>query len=238
LGPLAVYYGRAIDENSVRSTIFPRRNGPGRWKELSPTAVSEAGDRGAAGGDIQPAIEDIFRSIWQLTEDVLELLRSESRSAVHREKGTGLLWLDDLTETQSNTVIAVRQLCEASPEGITLKKLAETMRVTPAAASVMVDLLVKKKMLKRTKSKNDRRAVLIRLTPETAGLFTISEQNLLETFMNLRDRLGLETLLEWQKILVTSTKALRQVVEQKTPLETEALEPSPDGGGELYEPGG
>jgi DNA-binding MarR family transcriptional regulator len=169
-------------------------------------------------------MEGISRSIWQLTEDVLELLRSRARSAVHKQKRSDLLWLDDLTETQGNTVIAIRQLCEGSPEGVTLKKLAETMRVTPAAASVMVDLLVKKKMLKRTRSKNDRRAVLIRLTPETSDLFDISEQNLLHTFMGLQDSLGPEVLLDWQRILVTATAALRQVVGVNTPTDSEPSE--------------
>jgi DNA-binding MarR family transcriptional regulator len=174
-------------------------------------------------------MEGISKSIWQLTEDVLELLRSRSRSAVHKQGRPDLLWLDDLTETQGNTVIATRQLCEESPGGVTLKKLAETMGVTPAAASVMVDLLVKKKMLKRTKSKSDRRAVLIRLTPDTAGLFDISERNLLGTFVSLQDSLGSEFLRDWQRILVTATAALRQAVGGKTPTESEPSESASDG---------
>ena len=160
-------------------------------------------------------MEEISKSIWQLTEDVLELLCSRARSAVHKQKRPELLWLDELTETQSNTVIAIRQLCEESPEGVTLKKLAETMGVTPAAASVMVDLLVKKRMLKRTKSKSDRRAVLIRLTADTSGLFDISEQSLLQTFMVLQDSIGLEALLDWQRILMTAVGALPHVVDDE-----------------------
>jgi DNA-binding MarR family transcriptional regulator len=191
--------------------------------------MTTAQDVGSPDVAAQPAMEEISKSIWQLTEDVLELLRSRSRSAVHKEKRSDLLWLDDLTETQGNTVIAIRQLCEESPEGVTLKKLAETMGVTPAAASVMVDLLVKKKMLKRTKSKNDRRAVLIRLTPETADLFAISEQNLLQTFMGLQDSLGPEILLDWQRILVIATAALRQVVGGKTSTESQPSESTSDG---------
>ena len=135
-------------------------------------------------------MEQVSRSIWQLTEHVLELLRADSRHAVHADKRADLLWLDDLTETQSNTVIAVRQLCDVSPEGVTLKKLAETLGVTPAGASVMVDLLVKKKMLKRSKSKSDRRAILIRLTPDTANLFAISEQTLLQELHGTAQRDG------------------------------------------------
>jgi DNA-binding MarR family transcriptional regulator len=177
----------------------------------------------------QPAVDGLSKSIWQLTEDVLELLRSRARGAVHKQKRADLLWLDELTETQGNTVIAIRQLCEGSPEGVTLKKLAETMGVTPAAASVMVDLLVKKKMLKRTKSKSDRRAVLIRLTPDTANLFEISERTLLQTFMSLQDLSGPEFLLDWHRILVTAAAALRQVVVGKTPAESEPLESASSG---------
>lgn len=176
----------------------------------------------------EPVMEDVFKAIWQLTEDVLELLRSRSRSAIHKQKKPGVLWLDELTETQSNTVIVVRQLCDESPEGITLKKLAETMGVTPAAASVMVDLLVKKKMLKRTKSKSDRRAILIRLTPDTAHLFDISEQTLVHTFMSLQETLGRDVLLDWHRILATAAHALRQVPSGTTSTEPpdEASEPA------------
>jgi len=188
--------------------------------ELNDIAATVAEATDSADQVAQPAIDGIPKSIWQLTEDVLELLRSRSRAAVHKERRPDLLWLDDLTETQGNTVIAIRQLCEESPEGVTLKKLAETMGVTPAAASVMVDLLVKKKILKRTKSKNDRRAVLIRLTPDTAGLFEISERSLLQTFTSLQDSLGPEFLVEWQKTLLSATAALRQAVGARTPVET------------------
>jgi DNA-binding MarR family transcriptional regulator len=159
-----------------------------------------------------PAMASISRSIWQMTEEFLELLRTGSTDAVRKQKSPDLLWVDDLTEAQSNTVIAVRQLCHTCPEGVALKKLAEMMGVTPAAASVMVDLLVKKKMLKRTRSKNDRRAVLIRLTPQISNLFDISDQSLLQTFTNLHDSLGPQFLYDWQKTLQTATGALRQVL--------------------------
>ena len=102
-------------------------------------------------------------------------------------------------------------MCEECPEGVTLKKLAETVGVTPAAASVMVDLLVKKKMLRRTRSKNDRRAVLIRLTPATEGLFAIAGESHRQSLALLEDISRLATvLLEWQRIMVAATATLRQ----------------------------
>jgi DNA-binding MarR family transcriptional regulator len=192
-------------------------------------AVTEANGVGSPAVVDQPPIEAISKSIWQLTEDVLELLRSQARSAVHKQMRPDLHWLDELTETQGSTVIAVRQLCEEFPGGVALKKLAETMGVTPAAASVMVDLLVKKKMLKRTRSKSDRRAVLIRLTPDTAGLFEISEHNLQQTFTSLEDTLGPGALLDWQRILLTAKAALRLVVGEKMSAESDSPEPESAG---------
>lgn len=173
-------------------------------------------------------MEDLSRSIWQLTEHVLEQLRADSRHAVHSAKRDDVLWLDELTETQGNTVIAVRQLCDQVPEGVPLKKLAETLGITPAGASVMVDLLVKKKMLKRSKSKSDRRAILIRLTPDTADLFDVSERTLMQNFMCLKETLGRDALIDWQRILLNAESALRQVCCFRAPAETESPEQAPE----------
>ena len=115
-----------------------------------------------------------------------------------------------MTRAQSNTIIAVKELCDVYPDGITLKKLAETTGVTPAAASVMVDLLVTKKIIKSTRSKNDRRAILVRLTPETTRLFEIVDRSLGEAVMSVADALGPQILHDWLKILAAASLVLRQ----------------------------
>jgi DNA-binding MarR family transcriptional regulator len=191
--------------------------------------MAKACEADARDVEAPPTMEDISTSIWQLTEEILELFRSMSSGEVHKRKRPDLLWLDDLTETQANTVIAVRQLCDLSPEGITLKKLAETIGVTPAAASVMVDLLVKKKMLKRTRSKSDRRSILIRVAPETSALFEISEGTLRQSVVSLTDSLGEEMLYEWQRILLAAAAALRELVGARTPETSEPSAADPDG---------
>lgn len=194
-------------------------------------AASKAGDVDVPVADPQLTMEQVSESIWRLTEEVLELLRTQSTGEVQRKRSPDVLWVDDVTRSQGNTVIAVRQLSEDYPEGVTLKKLAETIGVTPAAASVMVDLLVKKKMLKRTRSKSDRRSVLIRLAPETSRLFEISEQSLRQSVMSLLDLLGPETLRDWQRILSTAAVALRQVVQATASTDQESMETSADGNG-------
>ncbi len=178
--------------------------------DVRDTAVAETEETVAPPPAPQLTLEEVSESIVQLTEEVLELLRSQATHAVRRRKKRTELWLDDLTETQSNTVIAVKHLSEQSPLGTTLKKLAETIGVTPAAASVMVDLLVSKRMLERTRSEADRRAVVIRLTPETTRLFKTSDQSLCKSFEGLADTLGTQTLYDWQQILATAAVALKQ----------------------------
>jgi DNA-binding MarR family transcriptional regulator len=179
--------------------------------------VIEADNKGSLEVAAAPATEEISRSILGLTEEVLDLLRSRSKSAVYAQKRPGLLWLDDLTVTQMNTVLVIKHLCSECPEGVTLKMLAETVGVTPAAASVMVDLLVKKKMLTRTRSKNDRRAVLIRLSPATASLFAIAEESHRQSVAFLEESLGRDVLRDWQRIMVAAIAALRQAAGAETP---------------------
>ncbi len=160
----------------------------------------------------QPSIEVISDSIWRLTEEVLLSLRAQATNQVRKQKRAEVLWLDDVTRAQARTIIAVRQLSETSPEGVTLKKLADTTGVTAAAASVMVDLLVKKKMLKRTRSKSDRRSVLIRLDQDTATLFEITEQSLRQSVTSIGEELGPEKLREWHEILVVASQQLRRMI--------------------------
>ena len=188
--------------------------------------MMDADDAGSLALVPELTTEQVSESIWQLTQEIIELLRTQSTSEVQKQKRPEALWLDDVSRAQANTVIAVRQLCVAHPEGVTLKKVAETMGVSPAAASVMVDVLVKKKMLKRTRSRSDRRALLIRLHPETAGLFDICDQSLGQSVMSLGDPLGLQALHDWQRILVAASAALRDVVRAPTLLEVEPSEPS------------
>ena len=79
--------------------------------------VTEVDKTGSPEVVAPPATEEVSRTILQLTEDVLDLLRSRSKSAVYAQKQPELLWLDDLTVTQMNTVIVIKHMCEESPRG-------------------------------------------------------------------------------------------------------------------------
>lgn len=202
--------------------------------DLSEPPSTEAQGTGTSEPGPKQALEEVCDSIWKLTEDVLELLRSHATSQVQAHKRPDVLWVDDVTRAQGNTVIAIKQLCDTHPEGVTLKKLSETIGVTPAAASVMVDLLVAKKMIKRTRSKNDRRAILLRLTPQTAQLFEISTRSLGEVVMSLADEVGTDMLRDWQRILETASAVLRRKMGVNALADSEMSEAPPE---DVQEPG-
>ena len=71
----------------------------------------------------------------------------------------------DVSIRQHQTMSLVCRLTEEKPNGITLKELAESMKLAPATVSELVESLVKKDFLQRVQNPEDRRAVQITLTP-------------------------------------------------------------------------
>lgn len=70
----------------------------------------------------------------------------------------------DISIRQHQTMSLVCRLTEDKPNGITLKELAEAMKLAPATVSELVESLVKKDFLQRIQNPEDRRAVQITLT--------------------------------------------------------------------------
>jgi DNA-binding MarR family transcriptional regulator len=70
----------------------------------------------------------------------------------------------DVSIRQHQTMSLVCRLTEEKPNGITLKELAESMKLAPATVSELVESLVKKNFLQRIQNPEDRRAVQITLT--------------------------------------------------------------------------
>ena len=71
----------------------------------------------------------------------------------------------DVSIRQHQTMSLVCRLTEDKPSGVTLKELAEAMKLAPATVSELVESLVKKDFLQRVQNPEDRRAVQITLTP-------------------------------------------------------------------------
>ena len=70
----------------------------------------------------------------------------------------------DVSIRQHQTMSLVCRLTEEKPNGVTLKELAEAMKLAPATVSELVESLVKKNFLQRVQNPEDRRAVQITLT--------------------------------------------------------------------------
>ena len=81
-----------------------------------------------------------------------------------------------LTVSQSRAYITLWKLLDTNPEGISLKTLSGKLRVTPGAASEMVDLLVNKGLVTRTQSKSDRRAICINFPEELKRKHEFTEE--------------------------------------------------------------
>ncbi len=71
--------------------------------------------------------------------------------------------------------LLTRDRAKGAKGGITLKELSETLGITAAAGSEMVDALVRKEVLAREQSREDRRSLSIRLKPEWEERFALSE---------------------------------------------------------------
>ena len=180
-----------------------------------------AGDAGSPEPAETLPLEQVADLIWKSTEHVLDLLRTYATSEVQKKK-RGHIWLNEVSRAQSNTILAIKQLCDTFPEGVSLKKLAETVGVTPAAVSVTVEILVSKKIIKRTQSKDDRRGILLSLTPQTQRLFEIVDQSLGQAVLTVADELGPQTLRDWLNMQQTAIAVLERTVGQKRPPKTAA----------------
>ena len=69
-----------------------------------------------------------------------------------------------LTMSQQRLLREVALLTEPGSPGISLKSLADDLNLSSSAVSVMVEIMVQRKVLERQSSEVDRRQVLIRLS--------------------------------------------------------------------------
>lgn len=103
-------------------------------------------------------------AIWENLFRVTDGIRSRH---LRSEEGTPANPILNLTISQGRMFHQVLELRAAYPEGVSLSRLADRAGVSPAAASEMVDVLVRKEVLVREVSPEDRRAIRIRLSPES-----------------------------------------------------------------------
>ncbi len=108
-------------------------------------------------------------SLWRNLFAIVDSLREHGSPGVESN-------IANMTFNQLRMIKFVYTLNREYPEGVTLKILAESLSITPAAASEMVDALVRKDLLKRDHNPQDRRAVAITLSPTIKRRFQDGER--------------------------------------------------------------
>lgn len=98
----------------------------------------------------------------------------------------------ELTIPQMHTVMAVRGAGQ-----MTIKAVAETMRVSPPSASSMVDRLVELGVLLREHSTEDRRAVIVRVSTDGEEAVGHLEHAMLTSIAELLEFVGPEDASKW-----------------------------------------
>ena len=102
---------------------------------------------------------EFWRVLFNLVDDFREL-------AARRNRNLEMTEFANVTVGQMRVLKAIFAFEEKYPDGVMLKLLAEKVNLTPGAASIIVDTLVKQGILDRRTSEVDRRAVCIGLSEQ------------------------------------------------------------------------
>ena len=102
----------------------------------------------------------------------------------------------ELSLNQIHAIMAVRGRGE-----VNMTELSGLLGVTPASASGMVDRLVYKGILVRQHCTEDRRGVMVRVSPGVIDQIRRIEDAVLESFFEIVEALGKQTAQQWCDIL-------------------------------------
>lgn len=148
-----------------------------------------------------------YHVLWQRGFFLMDYLRDTL--AEKAEQGF-LQKFGDMTYRQNKVFRAVLYMTSETSHGVTLKALSRKLRISAASASEMVDLLVQKGILVRTRSNLDRRAVCIGISdPMKAEMVKIDH-----FYADRARRLAaVLTEKEINQLLLTFDKLYREVQE-------------------------
>jgi len=114
--------------------------------------------------------------------------------------------LGELSIPQYHTIMVVRTQGQ-----ITMTELSDRLGVSPPSASAMVDRLVGKGILIREHSLEDRRKVVVRISPEAQKDIEGVEDTILRSFVELVEKIGPETARKWCEVLERVKSVLKQI---------------------------
>ena len=111
-----------------------------------------------------------------------------------------------LSISQQRMLRKVWRMTMERPEGVMLRELAEQLSLSCSAVSVMVDAMVKRRVLVRQPSQEDRRKVLIRISDEGRAFsqkYDKMFENLCQEFAASRSAEEMDTFTGVLEALIT-----------------------------------
>ena len=121
---------------------------------------------------------------------------------------------DDVFRTlNTNQIHSALTLKTISP--CSLKKFAATLRLSKAAASALVDRMVKARVVCRKPDPENRRAVLLTVSPEFEAHANYVRSEVTRWFEDLTDKIGMDTFENWYRVMQT----LNQVIQKEIDLD-------------------
>ena len=112
----------------------------------------------------------------------------------------------ELSAPQMNMMMMIRVR-----QAVSVTELAELLGVSPPSVSNMVDRLVERGLLTRTPSDQDRRKVVIQVSPAALKDIAKVEAMILSSFVELVEAVGPETTRKWCEVL----QQIKRVLEKK-----------------------
>jgi DNA-binding MarR family transcriptional regulator len=141
----------------------------------------------------------------QLWRDIFAV--GDNMRAIHADSRRVSMFYQ-MTVSQLKMVRAVYELTSLSGAGVALKVVAKELETTAAAASEMVDVLVRKKILERNQDPNDRRQVRIQLADELFSCFKRIE----ERFTDVTSEFAATLTTEEQAVFCSCTAKFKEFV--------------------------
>ena len=119
------------------------------------------------------------------------------------DKDPGLRKLKDLTLQQASMAMVTMDRGST-----TISELARLLGVSLPSASVMVDRLVDKGVLERSRSADDRRKVVVRVARNAEKHMKRMQQRTLEAVERLTEELGPDTTRRWYDVMLRVSHGL------------------------------
>nr|WP_320193640.1 MarR family transcriptional regulator [uncultured Desulfobacter sp.] len=117
---------------------------------------------------------------------------------------------DGFNDVTPNHVHAALILKNISP--CALKKFATTMRMSRAAASALVDRMVRAGIVQREANPDNRREVLLTVNPEFEAHVGHVRSEMIRWFEALTNKMGIENFEKWHTAMVALNKVLTEEI--------------------------